>query len=140
MPYVKVGPRHQITIPREVREAAGIDAGDLLEIVTQRGKIVIIPKQIVSRPVAMKLSRNEQQILLSAKKKIKAIQDDMVNSTGLSRAEVDVAAKVGLIAQDQRWWWLEEWQEGEREVERDYAEGNVEVFDNAEDFLNSLPS
>jgi len=140
MPYVKVGPRHQITIPQEVREAAGISAGDLLEIMTQRGKVVIIPKQVVSRPVAVRLSKKEQEVLLTAKKKIKAIQDDMINSTGLNRAEADVAAKIGLIATDQRWWWLESWQEGEREVERNYAEGNFEEFDNAEDFIKSLKS
>ena len=140
MPYVKVGPRHQITIPQEVREAAGITAGDLLEIETERGKVVITPKQVVSRPVAIKLSKKEQDTLLTAKQKIKAIQDDMINSTGLTRAEVDVAAKIGLIDPDQRYWWTEEWQEGEREVERNYADGNFEVFDNAKDFLNSLPS
>ena len=138
MPYVKVGPRHQITIPQEVRESAGIDAGDLLEIITQRGKVIISPQQVISRPVAVKLSKKDQETLLSAKKKIKAIQDDMVNSTGLTRAEVDVAAKVGLIDSDQRYWWTEEWQEGEREVERDIREGRTETFETQEEFLAAL--
>jgi len=140
MPYVKVGPRHQITIPQEVRKSAGIRAGDLLEIVVQRGRIVITPQQVVRRPAAAKLSREEQQVLLSARKKIEAIQRDLVHSTGLTQAEADVAAKVGLIAEDQKWWWLEEWQKGEREVERDFAEGNVELFEDAESFLDALPS
>lgn len=138
MPFVKVGPRHQITIPQEVRESAGISAGDLLEIMTQRGKVVIIPKQVVSRPAAVKLSKKEQETLLSAKKKIQAIQQDMINSTGLTRQEVDVAAKAGLIDPDQRYWWTEEWQEGEREVERDIKEGRTETFETPEEFLAAL--
>lgn len=140
MPYVKVGPRHQITIPQEVREAAGIDAGDLLEIISQRGKVVIIPKQVVSRPVAAKLSQKEQELLLPAKQKIKAIQDDLVNSTGLTQAEADVAAKVRLIDPDQKYWWLEEWQEGERQAERDIEEGRTETFETPEEFLDALES
>jgi len=142
MPYVKVGPRHQITIPQEVRESAGIDAGDLLEIITQRGKVIITPQQVISRLAAVKLSKKEQETLLSAQKKIKAIQDDMVNSTGLTRAEADVAAKIGLIATDQRWWWLESWQEGEREVERDIKEGRTssETFETAEELIAHLDS
>ena len=140
MPYVKVGPRHQITIPQEVRESAGIHAGDLLEIAVRGGRIVITPQQVVGRPAVAKLSREEQQVLRSAQKKIKAIQGDRVHSTGLTQAEADVAARVGLISEDQKWWWLEEWQKGEREVERDFAEGNLELFEDAESFLDSLPS
>ena len=138
MPFVKVGPRHQITIPQEVREAAGIDAGDLLEIAVQRGRVVIIPTQVVSRPVAVKLSKKEQEVLLSAKQKIKAIQEDMITSTGLTGPEADVAVKAGLIDPDQKYWWTEEWQEGEREVERDIKEGRTETFETPEEFRAAL--
>ena len=139
MPYVKVGPRHQITIPQEVREAAGIDAGDLLEIITQRGKVIITPQQVVGRPVAVKLSKKEQEALLSAQKKIQAINEDMINSTGLTRTEAAVAAKVGLIAPDQQWWWLEEWQEGERQAEQDERDGNMSgPFETADDLIAHL--
>ena len=138
MPFVKVGPRHQITIPQEVREAAGIDAGDLLEIAVQRGRVVIVPTQVVSRPVAVKLSKKEQEVLLSAKQKIKAIQEDMITSTGLTGPEADVAVKAGLIDPDQKYWWTEEWQEGEREVERDIKEGRTETFETPEEFRAAL--
>ena len=139
MPYVKVGPRHQITTPQEVREAAGIDAGDLLEIITQRGKVIITPQQVVGRPVAVKLSKKEQEALLSAQKKIQAINEDMINSTGLTRTEAAVAAKVGLIAPDQQWWWLEEWQEGERQAEQDERDGNMSgPFETADDLIAHL--
>ena len=138
MAFIKVGPRHQITIPLEVRESAGIDAGDLLEIVAHRGKVIITPKQVISKLVAVKLSKKEQETLLSARQKIKAIQENMIDSTGLTGVEADVAAKVGLIDPDQKYWWLEEWQEGEREVERDIKDGRTETFETSEEFLATL--
>ena len=139
MPFVKVGPRHQITIPQEIREAAGIDAGDFLEIAVQRGRVVIVPTQVVSRPVAVKLSKKEQGALLSARQKIKAIQEDMINATGLTKPEADVAVKAGLIAADQQWWWLEEWQEGERQAEQDERDGNMSgPFETADELIAHL--
>jgi AbrB family looped-hinge helix DNA binding protein len=138
MPFVKVGPRHQITIPQEVRKAIGIEAGDLLEVMAQQGKVVIMPKQFVSEKPVAKLTAEEQELLITAKQKIKAINKDMINSTGLIREEADVAAKAGLIDPGQKWWWLEAWQEGEREAERDIKEGRVETFENPKDFLTSL--
>ena len=47
--------------------------------------------------------------------KIKTINEDMLNSKGLTEAEVNVAAKAGLIDPEQKYWWLESWQKGERE-------------------------
>jgi AbrB family looped-hinge helix DNA binding protein len=140
MPFVKVGPRHQITIPQEVRRAVGIEAGDMLEVIAQKGKVVIMPRQIVAKAPAPRLSAEEQDLLGAARQKIRAIQEDILASTGLTREEADLAAKAGLIDPEQRYWWTEEWQEGEREVERNYREGNFEVFDNANDFLKSLKS
>ena len=43
------------------------------------------------------LSKKEQRILARAKDKIKAINEDMLNSKGLTEAEVNVAAKAGLM-------------------------------------------
>ena len=140
MAYVKVGPRHQITIPLEVREAAGIGSGDLLEIEARRGRVVITPQQVVAKPAAAKLSDQEQEALLSARQKIRAIQQDMPSSVGLSRQEADVAARIGIIAADQRWWWLEEWQEGEREAEADLRHGRVETVGSPDEFVKALES
>ena len=138
MPFVKVGPRHQITIPQEIRKATGIEAGDMLEVMVQRGKVIIMPKQFVSEKSVAKLTAAEQELLITAKQKIKAINKDMINSTGLTPEEADVAAKAGLIDPDQKWWWLEAWQEGEREAERDIREGRVEKFETPEEFQKAL--
>lgn len=140
MPLTKISTKHQVTIPKEVFEALQLKVGDLFEVVAERDRVSLIPQRVTSQAPALKLSEQEQALLLTARQKIKAINQDMINSTGLTREEADVAAKTGLIDPDQRYWWLEEWQEGEREVERNYKEGKFEVFDNAKDFLKSLKS
>lgn len=63
------------------------------------------------------------RLLVRAQKKIKAINGDLLNSRGLTQAEADVAARVGLIDPQQKYWWLESWQKGEREAERDERAG-----------------
>ena len=140
MPLVKIKTKGQITIPKKVRDSLGLSEGDFIEVDVQNGKGVFMPRRVVAAAPAVKLSAKEQQTLVRAKKKIQAIQENFTTSKGLTQKEVDVAAKAGLIDPDQRYWWTEAWQEGEREVERNYAEGRFEEFDNAEDFLNSLPS
>lgn len=42
------------------------------------------------------------------------------------------------IPVEQRWFWTERWQRMEHEAEADIAEGRVETFDNAEDFVADL--
>lgn len=39
------------------------------------------------------------------------------------------------IDPEQRWFWTEEWQRGERQVEEDLANGDYEDFDNLDDFF-----
>ena len=138
MPLVKVKTKGQVTIPKKIRDQLGIAEGDMVEIDIRNGKGVIMPQRIVAAAPAPKLSTKEQRALTRAKKKITAIQKDLVTSKGLTPNEVHVAAKVGLIDPDQKYWWTEEWQEGEREAERDIRTGRGTVFDNPKDFLESL--
>jgi AbrB family looped-hinge helix DNA binding protein len=134
MALVKVGPKRQITIPKPVFEALRLEVGDLLEVRVRNGKAMITPQQVAKKAPAAKLSPKEQRLLKLAKRKIATIQKDLRRAKGLTRAEADIAAKAGLIAWDQRWWWTEEWQVGEREAQRDLDEGRVETFESAEAF------
>ena len=43
-----------------------------------------------------------------------------------------------LVPAEQSWFWTKEWQEGEKEVEEDKADGKVKSFDNVEDLLEDL--
>lgn len=42
------------------------------------------------------------------------------------------------IPRDQRWFWTEEWQQAEREVEEDIAAGRIHTFDSVEELIKWL--
>ncbi len=42
------------------------------------------------------------------------------------------------IPADQAWFWTEEWQKGEREVDEDIAAGRVKRFDSVEELFEDL--
>lgn len=125
MPTTRVSPKHQITIPKEVFNAANLEVGDLLEAAYERGRVVLIPKRLVSKEPAVELSACEQQALQRAMKKMKAINEDLLNSKGLTRKEIAAAVRAGPILEDQAYFWAEEWQKDERTSERDYRAGRV---------------
>jgi len=125
MPVVRIGPKHQVTIPKELFNQLHLKPGDFLEAITEGGKIVMIPRQLTVKAPAPSLTKKEQEILLRAKEKIGQIQGDILHSQGLTKEEVKVACKVGLIDSDQAWWWTEEWQKGERQAEKDIREGRL---------------
>lgn len=130
----KISTKHQVTIPKSVFTELKLMVGDHVEIIAEDGRVVVTPQRMVARAPATRLSEGEQETLLHAKQKIRAIQEDMLNSTGLSRQEADVAAKAGLIDPDQVYWWMEEWQEGERAAEKDDREGRYEEFGSVREF------
>ena len=137
MPHSKITSSHRITIPKPVFEKLGLKVGDVIEIIEENGKVVLIPQPIVSG--SPKLSKKEQRILARAKDKIKTINEDMLNSKGLTEAEANAAAKAGLIDPEQKYWWLESWQKGEREAERDEREDrSSSAFETAEGLLAHL--
>lgn len=49
MPLTKVGPKYQVTIPKEAREALRIKVGDLVEAAVQKQTIVLRPKVVLDR-------------------------------------------------------------------------------------------
>ncbi len=126
--HTKVGPKHQITIPKAVFDRLRLAVGDLVEITEHNGKAVMLPTQITHKAPVKKLSANDQKALGRAKKKIEAINRDLVHSKGLTKKEAWVAAEAGLIDLDQAYWWLEKWQKGERKAERDIAAGRLKKF------------
>lgn len=47
MPLVKVGPKHQVVIPKAVREKLGIDPGDYVEVAFEHNQAVIKRKKVI---------------------------------------------------------------------------------------------
>ncbi|MGH7381959.1 MAG: AbrB/MazE/SpoVT family DNA-binding domain-containing protein [Candidatus Methylomirabilales bacterium] len=138
MAAVRIGPKHQVTIPKEVFEALSLEVGDFLDAEAEAGRIVLTPKRLAAKVPAPRLSPAEQKILTRAKAKIERIQRDLLHANGLTREEARVAAKAGLIDPEQIYWWTEEWQKGERAAERDVRAGRIRSFSSAEELISNL--
>lgn len=125
MSVVKVRPRRQVTIPKDIFSKLHLEEGDFMEAKAEDQKIVLVPKKLVTKTGVVPLSKEEQKILKKTQAKIEKIKQDMVHSKGLSDEELAVAVKVGIIDHEQVWWWTEEWQKGEREAQREINEDNL---------------
>ena len=125
MPTTRVSPKHQITIPKPVFDEVRLEVGDVLDAHVHNGKIVLPPKRLVGKAPAAKLMPAEQKILARAKAKIDKINHDLLHSKGLTLKETEVAAKAGLIAEGQRYFWTEAWQKDIRASERDIRAGRL---------------
>jgi len=125
MSVVKVRPRRQVTIPKEIFNRLHIEVGDFIEAKAEDEKIVLVPKKLVAKTGVIPLTKEGQRILKNARGKMEKIKQDLAHSKGLTDQEIAVAVKVGLIDQDQTWWWTEEWQKGEREAQKEINEGKL---------------
>lgn len=125
MAAVRIGPKHQVTIPKEVFETLSLNEGDFLEAAAEGGRIILTPLQLAAKAPAPRLTPAEQRILLRAKGKIERIRRDLLTARGLTEEEGEVAAKAGLIDPGQKYWWTEAWQKGERAAEADRRAGRL---------------
>jgi AbrB family looped-hinge helix DNA binding protein len=138
---VKIRPRRQVTIPKDIFNRLHMEVGDFIEAKAEDEKIVLIPKKLVTKMDVIPLSKEEQRILKIAKGKIEKIKQNLVRSKGLTEQEIEIAVKVGLIDKDQTWWWTEEWQKGEREAEKEIREGKLlGPFGTVEQFKSAIES
>ena len=141
MSVVKVRPRRQVTIPKDIFSKLRLEEGDFMEAKAEDQKIVLIPKKLVTKTGVVPLSKEEQKILKKTQAKIERIKQDMVHSKGLSDEELAVAVKVRMIDPDQAWWWTEEWQKGERESQKEINEDNLlGPFSTVEQFKIAIES
>jgi AbrB family looped-hinge helix DNA binding protein len=64
---LKVGPKYQVTIPKDVREALGIKVGDLVEAtVDRRGAAIIRPVELIRKKVDLKRQLKESEAAVKA--------------------------------------------------------------------------
>ncbi len=139
MPLRKVRKFYQVSLPTKLSRKLGIAEGDYVEMEETTEGILVKPVTVTKRVPAPRLTPKEQQLLEKARTKIDKINADMISAKGLTKAEVKVAAKAGLIDAGQAWWWLESWQKKEREAEADIRVGRVKgPFENVEDLIKEL--
>lgn len=140
MSTAKIGFKHQVTIPKDAFEKLHLEVGDVLEAEVSQGKLMLVPKKLMEKAPVPKLTSKEQKLLVRAQGKIQCIRRDIAAARGLTKEEAELAVKAGLIARDQRWWWTEDWQKGEREAERDLRTGRTKTFAGVEQLLEDLRS
>jgi AbrB family looped-hinge helix DNA binding protein len=58
----KVGPKYQVVIPKAVREAAGLEPGDLVEASLGREGIILKPKVLVDRDLEAALTEAQADV------------------------------------------------------------------------------
>ena len=141
MSIVRVRPKRQVTIPKEIFNKLHLEEGDFIEAKAEDQKIVLVPKKLVTKTDIIPLTKEEQKILKKTRDKMDQIKRDMAHSKGLAEEEIVLAIKVGLIDKDQVWWWTEEWQKGERETEKEIKEGKLlGPFGTVEQFKSAIES
>jgi len=47
MPVVRITRNYQVSIPKSVRDALGLEEGDLVEVEERSGEIVMVPKKLI---------------------------------------------------------------------------------------------
>ena len=72
MPLVKVKTKYQVTLPSAVRQKAGLNVGDLLEVRVVGNKITLTPKSAIDRELAVALEDIRQGRALGPFKSAKA--------------------------------------------------------------------
>ncbi len=97
-----------------------------------------MPKKLIQKARAPALTPSEWRVLERARQKIERIRQDLGSACGLTAAEAMLASRGGLIAKDERWWWTEQWQQGEREAEREIRSGRTEAFVSTQALLKDL--
>ena len=139
MAAIRIGPKHQVTIPQQVFGALKLNVGDFLDAKAQNGRIVLTPMQLAAKVPAPRLAPPEQRTLARAKAKIERIRQDLLRARGLTPGEARVAAKVGLIDPAQAYWWTEAWQKGERAAEADRRAGKfLGAFASVKEFRDGM--
>lgn len=140
MPLRKVRKFYQVSLPARLSKKLGIAEGEYVEMQETKEGILVKPVTVTERAPAARLTAKEQRTLLKTREKIARIKKDLLSARGLAKEEAQVAAKAGLIEPDHSWWWLETWQKGEREAEKDLKAGRVKEFENVEDLIKDLRS
>jgi len=71
MPIVKLGPKHQITIPLEIYRKLNLNEGDILQVEEKGDGIFLVPQKLVPRDQTWFFSKEWQAKEREADKDIK---------------------------------------------------------------------
>ena len=72
MPRVKIGTRHQVTLPAETLKRLGLDAGEELEVVEHEKMILLVPRKHIPKDQEWYYTDAWQQMMQEAFDDVKA--------------------------------------------------------------------
>ena len=118
MSVVKVRPRHQITIPKEIFNKLHLEEGDFIEAKAEDQKIVLVPKKLVTKADVIPLSKEEQKRAIEAELFTEKILIDIMKEgqkKGLFRPleRELLGAALKAMLQD---WYLKRWKYARRGI------------------------
>ncbi len=88
---------------------------------------------VIERPLLDKMQALARRAQLAY-----ATHEPLQVTPDLAGVLADYLREALATAEDQAWFWTEEWQAGEREAEADLAAGRYQVFDKMEDLIDDL--
>ena len=133
MAVVKVNITREGHIPLgpEVLARVYMRAGDEVEIEPVTRGVLLIKSRALAQ---------EEVRLSQVRRKMVRIRHNLAAAEGLTLDEILLAAQYNLIDPEQGYWWSEEWQAGEREVEQERETGQVAAFESVDALLADLHS
>ncbi len=84
-----------------------------------------------------KVTRNGQVTLPATIRREANVEEGDILTVHLEADRIVLTPKK-LIDKSQAYFWTEDWQEGEREAQRDLAEGRVESYETVDDLVAGL--
>lgn len=102
----RVNRTHDVMIP-----------ADIFYTLADASSVLLAPKRQAKKVDWADFTPEEQHTLAKARKKIERVRKEIIRLKTLTLEEARVAAKAGLIAEDQVWWWIEEQEKGKRKAE-----------------------
>lgn len=117
----------KVKLPADLSKRLKIKAGVILHI-------EISGNQLILRPATRRSNFPSASAILKVQKKIAQINGKYARAQGLTKAELEVAIKAGLIDKKQAWFWSIPWQMMEREADR----SRTFEFDNVKEALEFL--
>ena len=88
---------------------------------------------VTERPIL-----NQVQSFVRQAKLASAAHETLEVTPDMAGLLADYLCEALAFAEDQAWFWTEEWQAGEREAEADLATGRYETFDTMEELIDDL--
>jgi hypothetical protein len=88
---------------------------------------------VTERPIL-----NQVQSFVRQAKLASAAHETLEVTPDMAGLLADYLCEALALAEDQAWFWTEEWQAGEREAEADLAAGRYETFDTMEELIDDL--